>query len=73
MLIGGGDISSDVITRGTFFSMLVYIRACLRFALIGGTLTAQPTGSNRGIGAAFSRPPPEHPGESPGELVHRLF
>ena len=35
MLIGGDDISNDVITLGTCFSMFVYIRARFRFALIG--------------------------------------
>ena len=39
---GADDISYDVITRGTYFSMLFfYIRTPLRFALIGGNLTAQ--------------------------------
>ena len=66
MLIGEGDINNDAITLGTCFSMFVYIRARFRFALIGGNLTAQSTGSHRGIGAAFSRP-------APGELIHRLF
>ena len=45
MLIGGDDISNDVITLGTCFLVLVYIRARFRFALIGGNLTAQSTGS----------------------------
>ena len=40
MLIGGEDISNYVITLGTCFSIFVYIRACFRFALIGGNLTA---------------------------------
>ena len=40
MLIAGDDISNDVITLGTCFSMFVYIRARFRFALIGGNLTA---------------------------------
>ena len=34
MLIGGDDISNDVITLGTCFSMFVYIHACFRFALL---------------------------------------
>ena len=76
MLIGGDDISNDVITLGTCFSMFVYIRARIRFALIGGNLTAQSTGSHRGIGGKiqipekqlqalllFPAPPPERPGE----------
>ena len=52
MLIIGDDISNDVITLGKCFSMFVYIRVRLRFALIGGNLTAQKTGSHRprGIG-----------------------
>ena len=48
MLIGGDDISNDVITLGTCFLVLVYIRARFRFALIGGNLTAQSTGSHKG-------------------------
>ena len=76
MLIGGDDISNDVITLGTCFSMFVYIRARIRFALIGGNLTAQSTGNQRGIGGRiqiserqlqalllFPAPPPERPGE----------
>ena len=50
MLIGGDDISNDVITLYTWFSMFVYIRARFHFALIGGNLTALSTGSHRGIG-----------------------
>ena len=49
MLIGGDDISNDVITLGTCFLVFVYIRTRFRFALIGGNLTAQSTGSHRGI------------------------
>ena len=45
MLIGGDDISNDVITRGTCFPMFVYIRARFRFALVGGNLAVQLTGS----------------------------
>ena len=37
MLIGGDDISKDVITLGTSFS-IVYIRVRFRWALIGGNL-----------------------------------
>ena len=44
MLIGGDDISNDVITLRTCVSMFVYIRARFPFALIGGNLTAQSTG-----------------------------
>ena len=45
MLIGGHDLRKDVITLGKCF---VYIRARLLFALIGGNLTAQSTGSHLG-------------------------
>ena len=34
-------------------SMFIYIRARFRFAQIGGNLTAQWTGSHRGIGGGF--------------------
>jgi len=50
MLIGGDDISNDVITLGTSFSMFVYIRTCFRFMLIGRNLTGQLTRSHREIG-----------------------
>ena len=56
MLIGGDDISNDVITFGTWFSMFVYIRARFRFALIGGNLTAQSTESHGGIGGGIQIP-----------------
>ena len=56
MLIGGDDFSNDVITLGTCFSMFVYIRARFRFALIGKNLTAQSTGSHRGIGGGIKIP-----------------
>ena len=57
MLIGGDDISDDVITLGTCFSMLIYIRTCLIcFALIGRNLTAQLTWSHRGIGGGIQIP-----------------
>ena len=46
MPIGGDDISNDVITLATYFSMFAYIRACLSCALIGGNLTAQSMGSH---------------------------
>ena len=84
MLIGGDDISNDVIILGTCFSMFVYIRVRFCFALIGGNLTAQfnngePQGNwrwnsnsrERDVVASppfFSRPPPQRP----GELAHRL-
>ena len=56
MLIGRDDISKDVITLGTCFSMFVYIRICFCFALIGRNLTAQSTGSHRGIGGRIQIP-----------------
>ena len=62
------------------FSMYVYIRAHFLSALIGGNLTAQSTGSHRGIGGGiqipetqlqalipFPAPPPE-PFDSPAFL-----
>ena len=55
-LIGGDDISNDVITLGTCFSMFVYIRARFRFALIGRNLTAQSKGSHRGIRGGIQIP-----------------
>ena len=57
MLIGRDDISDDVITLGTCFSMFIYIRTCLIcFALIGRNLTAQLTWSHRGIGGGIQIP-----------------
>ena len=56
MLVGGDDISNDVITLGTCFLMFVYIRTRFRFALIGGNLTAQSTGSHRGIDGGIQIP-----------------
>ena len=51
MLIGGDDISNDVVTLGTCFLRFVYIRT-----LISGTLRAQLTGSHRGIGGGIQIP-----------------
>ena len=51
MLIGEDDISNDVITLGTCFFMVVYIRARFRFAL-----TAQSKRSHRGIGGGIQIP-----------------
>ena len=45
MLIGVDDIRNDVIS----LSMFLYIRARFRFALIGGNLRPQLTGSHGGI------------------------
>ena len=56
MLIGGDNISKDVIALGTCFSMFVYICVHFRFVLIGRNLTAQSTGSHRGIGDGIQIP-----------------
>ena len=56
MLIGGDDINNEAITLDTCFSMFVYNRARFRFALIGGNLTAQSTGSHRRIGGRIQVP-----------------
>ena len=56
MLIGGDDISNDVITLDACFLIFVYIRARFRFVLIGGNLTAQSMGSHRGIGGGIQIP-----------------
>ena len=50
MLIGGDDISNDLITLGTRFFCL------FTFALIGGNLTTQSAGSHRGIGGGIQIP-----------------
>ena len=82
MLIAGYDISNDVITLGTYFSMFVYIRARFHLALIGGNLTVQSRESHGGTGGgiqnskrrssklSFSPTPP--PPERPGEFASRL-
>ena len=57
MLIDGDNIlSKDVITPDTNISMFVYIRAPFRFALIGGNLTVQSTGSHRVTGGGTQIP-----------------
>ena len=56
MLIVGDDIGNYVITLGTCFLMFVYIRAHFLFALIGGNLTAQSSGSHREIGGVIQIP-----------------
>ena len=56
MLIGRDDISNDVITLGTCFSMFVYICTRFRFVLIGGNLIAQSKGSYRGTGGGIQIP-----------------
>ena len=81
MLIGEGDDSNVVISLGTCLSMLVYIRARFRFALIGENLKAQSTGSHREIGRGIQIPEkklqallpfPTQPPEGPEELARRL-
>ena len=52
----GRDDNNDVITLATCFSKFVYIGARFCFALIGGNLTAQSTGSHRGIGGGIQIP-----------------
>ena len=56
MLINRDDISNDVITLGTCFSMFVYIRAHFLFMLIGRNLTSQSMGSHRRIGGGIQIP-----------------
>ena len=56
MLIGGYEIGNDVITLGSCFAMFVYIHARFCFALIGEDLTAQSTGSHKGIGDGIQIP-----------------
>ena len=59
MLIGRDDISNDVITLGTCFHVfynVCYIHAGFHLVLIGGNLTAQLTGSHRGIGGGIQIP-----------------
>ena len=84
MLIGGDDISNDVITLGTCLSTFVYIRTRFRFALISGNMTAQVDGEPQGnwrwnlnsgdvlakLQALFPFPAP--PPERPGELARGL-
>ena len=53
MLIIGDDISNDVITLNWHLFFDVYIRARFRFALIGGNLRAQSTGSHRRTGGGI--------------------
>ena len=56
MLIGRNDISNDVITLGTCFSMFFCVHARFRFMLIGRNLTAQSRESHRGIGGGMQIP-----------------
>ena len=52
----GGDDRKNIIPLGMCFSMFVYICAHFCFALIGGNVTAQLTGSHRGIGDGIQIP-----------------
>ena len=82
--IGGSQVLCWQVWRyvvGTCFSTFVYIRARFRFALIGGNLTAQSTGSHREIGGGIEMPEtelqallpfPAQPLERLGELARRL-
>ena len=54
VLIGGDDISNDVISLSKCFSMFVNIRARFHFALIGENSIAQLTESPREIGGLNS-------------------
>ena len=47
IMIGRDDISNDIVTLSTWFSMFVYICAHFCFVLIGRNLTAQLTGSHK--------------------------
>ena len=51
MLIGGDDVSDDIINLGTCFSMLVSI--CNRFHFPGQVRSGQWTGSHRRIGGGI--------------------
>ena len=56
MLIGRDDINNDTISLGMCFSMFVYTFTHFCFPLIGRNLTAQSTGSHRGIGGGIQIP-----------------
>ena len=59
MLLGVDDTTKNITTLGTFFfSMFVYICTLFRFMLTGGNLTAQFTGSHRGIHSRIKIPSP---------------
>ena len=81
MLIGGDDISNDVINLGTYFSVFVYIRPCFCFALIGENLKKLSQRGATGeleVEFKFQRrslpaPPPEHPGELARRLVSQRY
>ena len=74
MLIGGDDISNDVITLGVCFHVFFnvwLIHARFGFALIGGNLTALSTGSYRGIEGEIPDSLPAPLTERPRELAGR--
>lgn len=69
------------LTFARVFSMFVYIRAHFRSMPIGRNLTAQSTGSHKGIGSGIQisetqlqalLPSPAAPPECPGEFARRL-
>ena len=70
--------SNDVTILGTCFSVFVYIRGLFRFVLNGGNLTAQSTGSHRGIRGGIKAPETQGTFHLPGTLrnlhakVHRV-
>jgi len=86
MLVGGDDISNDVITLGTCFSNVCYTSARFLFALSGGNPDSSVDGEPKGnwrwnsnfrdvvaSSPSFSRPPPEHPGELARRLSLTLY
>ena len=81
MLIGGDDISNDVITLGTGFSMFVYIpaRSSSRWlAEIWQLSRREATGIRGGIQIPETKlqallPFPAPPPERPGQLARRLL
>ena len=81
MLIGGDDISNDVITLGTCFSMFVYIRADRRKSI--SSVDGEPQGNwrwnsdSRDVVASspsFSRPtPPPSPARKIEDCKNATF
>ena len=80
MCIGGDDISNDVITPGTCFSMFVYIRPDWRKS--DSPVDGEPQGNwrwnsnSRDVVASspsFSRPAAERPGKLAPRLNSRPF
>ena len=70
------------LTFARVFSMFVYISAQFRSMLIGRNLTAQSTGSHRGVGGGIQvlktwlqalLPLPTPPIERPRQLAHGLW